>query len=479
MSRLFPTTRRGFVGLAGAGIAGAALSGCSGMTPTRNEPQATSSGSASASGSATAAAGPIAISMADLPENPPHLKAAYEEAMKAYLADHPDLDIDARPQPSTVEMTQTLPAKVANGSLETGFILPMGSVPVPIANSQAGDITAAFGENPIAADINDQNVAEFDGKIYGFGTKANFFGLVYNGALFEKAGLDPDTPPTSWEEFEEAAAKISALGNGVYGYADLGGPGLAWHYMGWLYSAGGRAQEEKDGKWVSLLSSPEAIATAELYKRLAHESKGLSPKLFQSEQDVGDAIAASQIGMYVGDGSRAASFSAAGGQYGLEIGVVRGAGLPQNGGNGTLAQSSCYLFSPKASEEERKSALDWALFQYYDPKSVEMRFKAAKEAEQPVLPVSQEEFGLKEGSATREAIAELTAQYSDLPAEVLEHYTNEGGKQEMVPEPQYESQQVYALLAPVLEKIITDSSTDVSGELNAVSEQIQQQVYGG
>jgi len=42
--------------------------------------------------------------------------------------------------------------------------------------------------------------------------------LFWNKELFAQAGLDPEKAPTTYAEVEEAAAKISALGDDIYGY---------------------------------------------------------------------------------------------------------------------------------------------------------------------------------------------------------------------------------------------------------------------
>ena len=41
--------------------------------------------------------------------------------------------------------------------------------------------------------------------------------MIYNRDLFEQAGLDPDNPPETWDEFLEAAAAINELGACEYG----------------------------------------------------------------------------------------------------------------------------------------------------------------------------------------------------------------------------------------------------------------------
>ena len=41
--------------------------------------------------------------------------------------------------------------------------------------------------------------------------------MYWNKDLFKKAGLDPETPPTSWDEWQQDAAKISDSTQNIYG----------------------------------------------------------------------------------------------------------------------------------------------------------------------------------------------------------------------------------------------------------------------
>lgn len=61
-------------------------------------------------------------------------------------------------------------------------------------------------------------VATWEGKLYGVPLYADVSALFYNKDLFEKAGLDPNKPPTSLGQLKEYADKISALGGEVKGY---------------------------------------------------------------------------------------------------------------------------------------------------------------------------------------------------------------------------------------------------------------------
>jgi multiple sugar transport system substrate-binding protein len=54
----------------------------------------------------------------------------------------------------------------------------------------------------------------------------------YNRALFERAGLDPDAPPTTWQEFSDAAKALS--GKGI---APIGMSGVDSNIAWWAWSA--------------------------------------------------------------------------------------------------------------------------------------------------------------------------------------------------------------------------------------------------
>ncbi|WP_258534801.1 extracellular solute-binding protein [Streptomyces sp. PT12] len=47
--------------------------------------------------------------------------------------------------------------------------------------------------------------------------------LFYNRDLFRDAGLDPDQRPRNWDEFVDAARRISALGDDVHSGTTCGG----------------------------------------------------------------------------------------------------------------------------------------------------------------------------------------------------------------------------------------------------------------
>lgn len=82
-----------------------------------------------------------------------------------------------------------------------------------------------------------------DGKQVSVPVSANNLGYIYNKDLFRAAGLDPDAPPTTWEDVKSTGAQIvEATGKPAYELftqAGDNGEGLTWQFQVNLWQAGG------------------------------------------------------------------------------------------------------------------------------------------------------------------------------------------------------------------------------------------------
>lgn len=116
-----------------------------------------------------------------------------------------------------------------------------------------------------------QEAASKDGKIYGVPLLVDSSLIIYNKDLFEKAGLDPEKPPTSFDEIYEDAKAIRALGGDTYGFYYPGAcPGCLSYTLMPYASAAGTPPLFDDGKKAAI-DSEAMTATAELYKKLFDE----------------------------------------------------------------------------------------------------------------------------------------------------------------------------------------------------------------
>jgi multiple sugar transport system substrate-binding protein len=82
------------------------------------------------------------------------------------------------------------------------------------------DLTAQLKDDPNQAKVAKayQDLATYDGKLYGTGFTPDVSILLYNKGLFKQAGLDPEKPPTTLDEIYQDAKKIRAVAPDVYGY---------------------------------------------------------------------------------------------------------------------------------------------------------------------------------------------------------------------------------------------------------------------
>lgn len=82
--------------------------------------------------------------------------------------------------------------------------------------------------------------SKWNGKIFGIWLNTDVRVLTYNKKLFREAGLDPDKPPTTWDELMEIAKAISDPPK-VYGYAfpAMKEEDTAHRFYAFLHSAGG------------------------------------------------------------------------------------------------------------------------------------------------------------------------------------------------------------------------------------------------
>ena len=120
-------------------------------------------------------------------------------------------------QHDVAQQSGQLPELVALSGARIKKFQPLGDI-IPIEDLPGGK---EFLEEYDMPGTEGNNV--FDGKQYTVQRKAVTSGLAYNKDLFKKAGIVDKNgeakAPETISEMREAAKKITALGNGVYGFA--------------------------------------------------------------------------------------------------------------------------------------------------------------------------------------------------------------------------------------------------------------------
>lgn len=113
-------------------------------------------------------------------------------------------------------------------------------------------------------------VVTFDEQLYGLPFYAGIYGEVYNRSMVEAAGLDPDNPPQTWDEYLEWAQALRT--DDTYATVILGGPTETTTrlLLSWIHSNGGSAFNE-DLTEATFASNPKSLEAIKFYLGLASE----------------------------------------------------------------------------------------------------------------------------------------------------------------------------------------------------------------
>lgn len=223
-----------------------------------------------------------------------------ESAMMQSLVDefqrlHPNITIDLESVPAE-EISDKLLTQVAGGTAPDVAYLDSSAVGMFASRNALVDLDPYIAtSNAVKADdyvTAFRDSASYEGKMYGLPFDGESTGLFYRTDLFEAAGIAG--PPTNWQEFEEAAKKLTNVEEKRYGFI-LFAPEAAYYWYPWLWQTGGRLLSE-DGKQI-MFNNEDGKRAAEYYVRL----REYSPEDFlnSNSYDGRVAFANGTVGMYV------------------------------------------------------------------------------------------------------------------------------------------------------------------------------------
>ena len=90
----------------------------------------------------------------------------------------------------------------------------------------------------------------WNGKLYGIPTNNETMAMIYNKDIFQKAGLDPNKGPETWEDVKNFSKQIKdKTGKAGYGMvAKLNNGNIPYRYMPLTWAYGGGALDEAEDK---------------------------------------------------------------------------------------------------------------------------------------------------------------------------------------------------------------------------------------
>lgn len=362
---------------------------------------------------------------------------------------------------------QTFSAKLAGGQLENVFYVYFTDPAGLIARHQVAPISPYLSGFPQVKQIKPDLLKVFSdpkGKLYGLPEGNYSMGLVYNRALFTKAGLDPDSPPTTWEQLREDAKKISALGDGVVGYGDYSKAGTGgWHFAAELNARGGDvARKGTSGRWTAAFDNPTGLQVLQQLHDMRWTDGSMGQRQLLEWADLLQMMGAGKLGMYLATADNIPTITE---QY---KGDAKDYGLaPVPAATAALGGGAGYMFNPKDTPAQIKAGLAWLTFKYTNPDRIAVNIERTATDKQPVgLP----EPNIWTGTAGQ-TFAKLQAEHANVPIGNYTPFVNAAPKIPVKLEPP-NAQKIYAVLDTVMAKVLTDRNADMAGLLGSAEKQV-------
>jgi multiple sugar transport system substrate-binding protein len=210
----------------------------------------------------------------------------YQKSIMGTLADEFNATHDTQVEVTLVPATsfvQKLGTAVA--AYQGPDIASLDLVFAPYFASQGvlADVTDQVEGLPYADDLSPAHVSQvtYEDRVYGVPFTGDVSVMFYNKTLFAHAGLDPEAPPTTWAEVQQAAEAVAAIDDGTNGFVFSGACGgcnifsltpLVWASDGDVLNADGTRAR---------LDSPEVGGALQLYREMY--DAGTMPELVRTD----------------------------------------------------------------------------------------------------------------------------------------------------------------------------------------------------
>lgn len=128
-----------------------------------------------------------------------------------------------------------------------------------------------------------------DGRVYGLPSEFNVTAFAINVAAFEEAGLDPETPPTTWEEVGTMGQQLAQKDGDTL--TRLGFDFLYLH-AGWYHNQFGTVLLQTGGRIVSedgtkaVVNEPAGVAALQIWHDMVYKYQIADPNFSSREATV-------------------------------------------------------------------------------------------------------------------------------------------------------------------------------------------------
>src|SRR5579875_895608 len=440
-------TRRGFLRrsvVLGAGVVGLNFLAACGGTP-----------STSTSGVVTATVNTLP------PATNPGAVYVFNQTVQSFEKKYPNEKIVGKNDPYD---PTTYFAKLAAGQEEDGIEIYFTEPTLLISKHAVADITDLAKNWQYFSDYipSIASLVTRNGRVYGIPVNGYVLGIYYNRKMFQAVGLNPDQPPTTWDQFRSYAKELTTAS--VAGFAETSTSNQGgWHFTNWMYTAGGD-MESADGT-KALFNSPQGMSVLQLLKDMRFTDKSMTKQQLFTQADTLQLLATNKVAMVVMAPDQLSTLRA---QYQANLDDYGIGPMPQNGGNAALTGGNLWVFNPKSSAAVIKAAFDYVIYSNFNLSVVENSLAQQANSGQavgaPTIVLFQGNF--------QQQLNALYAKYANVPLQNYQSFIN--AKLTLRPEPPNQTQKMYATLDPVMQAVLTNPNADPQQLLTQAAQQFQQ-----
>ena len=376
--------------------------------------------------------------------------------------------------------TSTFNAMLVGDTLPTTLAVPFTDMQALIARGQAADVTDYMAESETFSELNPDLASaaqDADGRNYGVVRDTYTMALVYDRALYEQAGLDPDDTPTTWEGVLENAKTITEkTGKPGFILPTTGNAG-GWLLTTMAYSNGSLVEETDGDTTTVTIDSDGMKASLEFLHDVRWSANAAGSNFLMGGDDIRNELAGGNVGQTVNGASIYNDLVVNRGMPGESVGI---APLPQaKDGLGALGGGAIQWYNPKATPNELAAALKWT--EYYSLDRYVNEEAAVEWAETRAAdgkPVGYPEVPLF-GEEAYDTYLGWIEPYMNVDRDNFTAYFDSLSVLPIVPEPAVKAQELYAALDPLVQAVFTREDADIDQLLADAEVQVQALVDAG
>jgi ABC-type glycerol-3-phosphate transport system substrate-binding protein len=371
----------------------------------------------------------------------------------------------------------TFTAQLAGGTLPTVFNIPFTDGKGLIAQHQIVNIDSRVRALGYADKFNPNvlvNGEDTDGKIWAVPITAYGMSLTYNRTLFTQAGLDPNKPPTTWDEVK-ADAKIISTKTGAAGFAQMATQNTGgWQLTTMTYALGGRMEtvDAKTGKTTATVNNSYTKAALKYLQDLRWTDNSMGSTFDYNWGSINQDFAAGQIGMFTGGSDLYTAMVQNDSLKPADYGITT-IPLASDPNAGVLGGGNLVAVNVLTTDDQRDAAVNFIDFYYMN----KLRTQEGAVADAQALKANNQPVGVPSlpifDKATYDLSQTWIKDYINVPTAQMTPFTSKINTQPLVTEPRNNTQDLYQNLDPVVQAVLTDKNADINALLDAANVKIQ------